>query len=200
MPILFVFHGMGLTGTFFRTWSKLTTTFGATSFVVYADALGDPTQWDSTGTQDFLFFDALLESLTSTYCIDTKRIFATGHSSGGYFTNALGCKKGDVIRGIAPQSGAGPIGSKSCKGPVAAIIIHGNADPSVKPEQGVQSRDFWADTNQCSDDTATSTINPVCSSYEGCQTDYPVVYCPYEGDHNLWTEAPQAIFDFFAGL
>jgi polyhydroxybutyrate depolymerase len=201
MPIMFTFHGMGLTGSFFKTWSKLTTTFGASTFVVYPDALGDPSGWDSTGTQDVQFFDALVQLLTSTYCIDMKRIFVTGHSSGGYFTNALGCVRGDVIRGIAPQSGAGPINSKSCKGPMPAIIIHGKNDTSVKPEEGVKSRDFWAKADKCdTSNGTTSTINPVCFDYSGCQTGYPIVYCPYDGDHNLWTEAPKVIFDFFKGL
>jgi hypothetical protein len=48
--------------------------------------------------------------------------------------------RGNVLRGIAPQSGAGPL-VKNCKGPVATAIIHGNADPNVLPAEGVKSRD-----------------------------------------------------------
>jgi polyhydroxybutyrate depolymerase len=142
-----------------------------------------------------------VKQLTSSYCIDMKRIFATGHSSGGYFTNVVGCARGDVIRAIAPQSGGGPMGGNTCKGPLAAVILHGDSDPSVKPEEGAKSRDYWAKASGCDTTTGTpSTLNPVCFDYSGCQSGTPVVYCPYQGDHNLWTEAPQVIFDFFKGL
>jgi len=201
MPVLFVFHGMGLDGAFFRTWSKLTTTFGATYLVIYLDALGDPTSWDSSGTKDLEFFEAALELVGSAYCIDTKRVFATGHSSGGYFTNAVGCAHGDKLRGIAPQAGGGPFNTRSCKGPLAALIIHGDSDPSVKPAEGVKSRDYWAKAAGCgTDPVATSALDPVCVDSSGCPVAYPVVYCPYAGDHNLWSEAPRVIFDFFKAL
>ncbi len=199
-PVLFAFHGMGITASFFRDWAKLVPVF-KDYIVVHPDAVGDPTEWDSVGTKDFAFFDAMLASLESTYCFDTKRMFATGHSSGGYFTNSLGCQRGRVIRGIAPQSGAGPIGSKSCAGPLAVIIIHGSKDTSVPPTEGSKSRDYWGKAAGCSmGSSSTSSLSSVCVAYDGCKDGYPLTYCPYDGDHNLWKDAGKVMFDFFNSL
>ncbi len=107
-PVLFAFHGMGIDATFFRSWANLLSAFGSSYIVVHPNALGDPTEWDTYGDKDYAFFDALFDLISSTYCVDAERIFVTGHSSGGWFTNGLGCRRGDVIRGIAPQSGSGP--------------------------------------------------------------------------------------------
>jgi poly(3-hydroxybutyrate) depolymerase len=68
---------------------------GDEAIVVHADALGAPTSWNNQA--DVPFFDALLAELTSSLCIDTERVFATG----GFFTNTLGCQSGDVPRAIA---------------------------------------------------------------------------------------------------
>ncbi|MFC1642613.1 prolyl oligopeptidase family serine peptidase [Myxococcota bacterium] len=201
MPILFAFHGMSLTGSRFRQYANLISTFGESYIVIHPDALGDPTQWDSTGTKDLVFFDAMLKLLSETYCIDSERVFLTGHSSGGYFTNALGCQRGDVVRAVAPQSGAGPLQTSQCKGAVAAIILHGSKDPSVVPAEGEKSRDYWGKTAGCNmNSSTTSILNPVCVEYGECEAGHPLVYCPYDGDHNLWSDAPKTMFDFFASL
>lgn len=201
-PILFAFHGMSLTAAQFRSFDKLNSAFASTYLIVRPNALGDPTQWQSTGTQDFLFFDAMFKLLTETYCIDTKRVFLTGHSSGGYFTNALACQRTNLIRGIAPQSGAGPIETRKCVGTaLAAMIIHGQSDTSVLPAEGAKSRDYWGKAAGC--DVAsgtTSSLSSVCLEYSGCEAGHPLVYCPYDGDHNLWKDAPKTMFQFFNSL
>ena len=53
------------------------------------------TAWDSQGGPDVGFF--------ATHCIDEDRIIATGHSSGGFFTNVLGCQQVDVQREICQE-------------------------------------------------------------------------------------------------
>ncbi|MGE5789195.1 MAG: alpha/beta hydrolase family esterase [Myxococcales bacterium] len=201
-PILFAFHGMSLTAAQFRSFDNLNSSFASTYIVVRPNALGDPTQWQSTGTQDFLFFDAMFKLLTEAYCIDTKRVFLTGHSSGGYFTNALACQRSTIVRGIAPQSGAGPIDTRKCTGSALAVmIIHGQSDPSVLPAEGAKSRDYWGKAAGCDMNSGTtSSLSPVCLEYSGCEDGHPLVYCPYDGDHNLWKDAPKTMFQFFNGL
>ncbi len=202
-PVLIAFHGMGTDGELFRSqfYGNLLSAFGDDYLVVHPDALGDPTSWDSQGDSDVAFFDALVALLEATYCVDASRIFATGHSSGGFFTNVLGCQRGDVLRGIAPQSGGGPFFAQNCVGPLAAIILHGTDDPSVTLESGEGSRDHWGEEAGCELSTSSTwSANEVCLSYADCDPATPVVFCPYVGDHNIWEEAPEAIFSFFQSL
>ncbi|MBN2716016.1 MAG: hypothetical protein JXX14_09175, partial [Deltaproteobacteria bacterium] len=154
----------------------------------------------STDSADVIFFDDMLAQLTSQLCIDENRIFATGHSSGGFFTNNLACARGDVLRGIAPVSGGGPWGRGGCAGQVAAWVIHGTNDETVDVSMGEGSRDHWAEANGC-DLQSSSEVSPDgCVAYAGCDSEYPVVWCTYDDGHNWPAVAPQGMWDFFSTL
>ena len=204
-PILFGFHGMSTSGELFRSqfYGNLLSAFGDDFIVVHPNAEGDPTAWATSGGDDVLFFDALLALLAATYCIDETRVFVTGHSSGGFFTNTLGCQRGEVLRGVGPVSGGGPFtfGGSTCTGQVAAWIAHGNNDETVDFSNGESSRDHWAAANGC--DTSQSTVpspNYPCVEYVGCDPSYPVRWCEYDDGHDWASFAPEAMHDFFSGL
>lgn len=203
-PILFGFHGMGTSGELLRSqfYGNLPSAFGNDYIVVHPDALGEPTAWDTSGS-DVAFFDALLEDLAAAYCVDLERVFATGHSSGGFFTNTLGCERGDVLRGIAPVSGGGPFvfGGNGCAGEFAVWLAHGSNDDSVDFTSGEESRDFWGEANGC--DLTQSTPAPgdaPCVDYPACGEGFPVRWCVHEDGHNWPSWIPQAMYDFFAAL
>lgn len=192
-PIIMAFHGSSLTGPRLRSFFNLVTPAGPDAIVVYPTALGNPTGWNAQ--RDIPFIDALRMKLESSLCIDTARVFATGHSSGAFFTNALGCQRGDRMRAIAPMSG-GPQGS-SCKGELAVWISHGNADDVVATSSGRQTRDFWTKRNKC-DVTMSTPVSPSpCVEYDNCDEGFPVRYCEYDGDHDLMPNAAQTIWAFF---
>ncbi len=207
-PVLFGFHGMGNTGEAYRSQyqGNLLSTFGDEFIVVHPDALANEdgtTVWDMQGGVDVDFFDAMVALLTATYCIDEDRIFATGHSAGGFFTNTLGCQRGDVLRGIGPQAGGGPMlfGGATCVGQVAAWISHGLSDTTVDISNGEGSRDYWAEANHC-DTSQTTTPSPdyPCVEYVGCDVGYAVRWCPHEGGHEIATFPPEGLYDFFSVL
>ncbi len=203
-PIIFGFHGMGTSGEMLRSnyYGNLLSAFGDEYIVVHPDALGDPTAWDN-GEGDVLFFDAMLEALGAVYCVDLDRIFATGHSSGGFFTNTLGCQRGDVLRGIAPVSGGGPFafGGNQCVGQLAVWLAHGSNDETVEITSGEDSRDYWGEANTC--DMTQSTPTPgdaPCVDYADCDAGFPVRWCVHEEGHDWPAFIPQAMYDFFSGL
>ena len=207
-PVLFGFHGAGTDGELYRSafYGNLLSTFGDEYIVVHPDALaGDDgrTMWSFQGGADVDFFDAMVELLTQNYCVDEDRLFASGHSSGGFFTNVLGCERGDVLRAIGPISGGGPIvfGGATCAGQVAAWLAHGIDDTTVELSNGEGSRDHWAEANGC--DTTQTTIPSAdypCVEYVGCDAGYAVRWCAYEGDHNPPDFGPQGLYDFFSSL
>jgi polyhydroxybutyrate depolymerase len=195
--LIMAFHGAGLAAASFKSFFKLTPAVGGEAIIAYLEALGDPTGWEYK--RDMPYFDAVLAQLESQYCIDASRVFATGHSSGGYFTNALGCQRGEVLRAIGPFSG-GAAFTSGCKDKVAAWIAHGAMDDIVPTSEGRDARDAWAKQSGC--DTAMSLpVEPTpCVTYAGCDASQPVHYCEYEGDHNLPKFGIQAVWSFFKAL
>ncbi len=195
-PIIFAFHGAGVEPSMFVTYFNLPTVAGAEAIVVTPQCLGAASMWSDS--RDLPLFDALLARMQSQFCIDNTRIFAGGHSSGGMFTHTIGCKRGNVVRGIAALSAGPPSGT--CVGEVAVWISQGTQDTAVKPEQGRAARDYWAKKNHCDTAQSTPVDPPPTVEYGGCDPGFAVRYCEYEGTHNLPSYAPKGLWDFFKSL
>jgi poly(3-hydroxybutyrate) depolymerase len=184
--LVFGYHGSNYTGKMMRQYLDLEKTplLSGTVFV-YPDGLPLPNEPDNVawvltdGGRDLVFFDTLLESLESTYCIDQQRIFVNGQSFGGLMTNAVGCLRGDVVRAIAVVAGSGPYGA--CKGEVAVWITHGMDDMNVPFSSGEMSRDHWVMANHCASTTMPGTPTQ-CQVYDGCDAGFPVIWCPHVND------------------
>lgn len=195
MPLVFAWHGMGGSGSMARSYFRLETAAGNGAIFVYPDGLpvGDgSTGWELTATGiDVALFDALLAYVSDNYCIDRNRIFSTGHSFGGMFTNNLACHRGDILRAIAPVAGMPPFGRNvTCAGNVAAWVIHGENDATVDfTSGGIGTRDFWIGKNGCSTTLEPVATSPAgCVEYQGCQPDLPVAWCVHTQGHN-WPTA-----------
>ena len=184
LALVFVWHGANLSGSLARTLFNLESKSGGAAIFVYPDGLAAGI-WDvSSGSVDVQLFTALVTSLSANYCIDSKRIFSTGHSTGANMTTNLGCYYGDVLRAIAPVAGTAPgAGRTTCTGKVAALVAHGENDPLVPFAQGQATRDFYISQNGCTTQTATWAPEPACVEYQGCQADLPVVWCVHDGGH-----------------
>lgn len=207
VPLVFVFHSGGRTGASTRDYFGFGAFAESEAVFLYPDGRGG--EWDlespAASNEDVAFFDALVEDSLATLCVDRSRIFATGSSMGAYFTNQLGCRRGDVLRAIAPHAGSGPYdvasaydddGHLKCPTrPVAAMIFHGDKDRSVKLEEGMSSRDHWAWANGCKGAPSSTTPSP-CVAYAGCAR--PVLWCQIPGGtHRIWDAGPKASWDFF---
>jgi polyhydroxybutyrate depolymerase len=156
-PLVFAFHGATTSGALFRSarYGNLLSTMAEGAILVHPDALGEPSAWNEPA--DLPFFDALLAALDAALCVDRARVFATGHSSGGFFANALGCQRGDRLRAIAPVSAGGPFERGSgCVEDVAVWLAHADNDPTVDFENGVASRDRWLEANGCAETSTPS--------------------------------------------
>ena len=154
---------------------------------------------------DLAFFDAMLEKVQSTYCIDKKRIFAVGFSQGGFMTNTLGCERAAVFKGLAPVAGWGPNASApTCSSATASqplLQTQGTADTTVTPALGEATRDFWRGRNGCqSASQASATYGQGCVEYQGCAAGKPVVYCTHGGGHSVPSGAGARAWKFFESL
>ena len=126
------------------------------------------------------YFDQLVAEIESKLCIDKGKIFVAGSSSGGWFANYLGCARGNVIRGIAPDSGGIPVDHPPCTGGAGVIEFPGDSamkKDSMGREIGMAlARDMFIKTNGCSmTPTQMKFGNDTCDFYGNC--DSPVVWC-----------------------
>jgi pimeloyl-ACP methyl ester carboxylesterase len=139
VPLLLAIHGLLGTGAQFAAqgeWTRLADEHG---FIV-AFPTG-PRKWDTTpGSFDVRFMRAVIEQVRSEYCIDARRIWAAGHSYGGFMTQRLACEAGDLIAAGAVVS-SGNIEMPVIGGPCDA----GQADPALNKYEPVPLA-FWHGT------------------------------------------------------
>src|SRR5258707_6272128 len=78
------------------------------SVIVFIKQIG--LGWELTGERDInlQLFKQVLSEVETSYCIDTKRIYTVGLSSGADFSMYVGCWMGDELRSVASVSGCMP--------------------------------------------------------------------------------------------
>lgn len=208
-PLLFMFHGTGGTydrffpgGLYALEGEDLRAKVGNDAIMVFPNALPNQNgvnQWDRT--YDFDYVRDVLDDLRSDLVFDENRVFATGHSSGAGFSHELGCRLGDVFRGVAPSAGA--LTSDSCIGSVAVMHIQSMNDTVVAPGITQPTRNFWVLYNGFEfNEFGPGTTDP-CVDYSSGESLYPFQVCMHDdtgrGGHQWWTKAG-TIWDFFATL
>ena len=172
-----------------------------------------PNAAPADGDQDIVFTKALLDHLAENYCIDTTRVFATGHSWGGDMAQVVSCLLGDRFRASVPVAANRPYwfeapggGVSACVGETAVWTMFGVADTHFTwqdyPGQfGDQCRDFWLDARGCTGVDAAADLGigeaGECLSYEGCSS--PVRYCLYgaAAGHQRPDYFPAVTMEFF---
>lgn len=194
LALVFGWHGHGANGSLARQQFAIEPAAAGGAIFVYPDGLGAAgnTDWDSYSAdgRDVQLFDTLVDHLTSAYCIDRNRIFSTGLSAGAFFTNALGCSRGNVLRAIAPVAGGPPSAFApspvTCAGNVGAWIAHASNDETVDfATFGLATRDFWSARNGCATTPPRVDASPSgCVECQGCRPDLPVVLCVHTEGHN----------------
>jgi poly(3-hydroxybutyrate) depolymerase len=132
------------------------------------------------------YFDQVVAEVEKTYCIDKGKVFVGGTSSGGWFSNYLGCARGNVIKGIAPDSGGIPFDHPPCTGGAAVMQFPGNeatATDSMGRQIGMTvARDLFIAANGTSKTPTQMKFGAItCDFYGGGSA--PVVYCPVCGGH-----------------
>jgi polyhydroxybutyrate depolymerase len=164
---------------------------------------------------DVGFARDLIEATKKDFCVDEKRIYATGFSNGGMFSHRLACELSGVLAAVGPVSG-GPM-FPECKPdhPISILHLHGNADPTVAYHGGgifpdiPMSIDEWAKRNGCTGAARETYKNGdvTCVTYETCAEKSEVSLCTVDKGAHTWPgsangtpdlKGTAAILDFFA--
>jgi polyhydroxybutyrate depolymerase len=196
-PVVLAFHGGGGTPAGMAHITHLDRVADEHGFVVvypegfgksWAGGKGD-TPADRAGVDDVGFVSALIDRLVAEDGVDPHRVFATGHSSGGFMSERLGCQLADRIAGIAPVSATLLTNlAPTCTParPMPVLLIQGTADPLVPYGGGhVAGRGpggnptlsapataaHWAAVNGCPATPTTVAAPPVVADGTRVRTD-----------------------------
>lgn len=191
-PMILAFHGSGVPADYCEGDYGFSDQFNDDKIIVYPQGIdnswGGPSYASVDAQEDLDFINDLLTHLRTRYCLDSARIYATGHSNGGGFVGTMACDAtvGANFAAFAPVSGAfytdvgGPDNGCSPARPVMPILeMHGVRDSVIGyysdsgrggdlPEipDWVSS---WASRNGCDDPTVEDTFdNDVHHSSYNC--------------------------------
>ena len=173
---------------------------------------------------DLGFMDAMLDEIGDNYCIDLKRVYATGFSQGAGFADRVGCDMADRFAAIAPASGTlvrgfncAPDGSRKS----SLLHIHGLSDQWIRPDGKKTADGFfytpvanvvekWAsDASQSCDldetpypTSADGLKQFACTQRANCATGAEVVSCFWKANHTMpeWRDnnfGNEVIWTFF---
>ena len=155
------------------------------------------------------------DELMSTYCIDKKRVFGAGHSSGAQMIVQILTHKTDAqhmgFKAVSPVA-ASDYGALS--GPIPVLYIQGKMD-SVRGNDGSATVARFRTANGCGMtsmpysqvmgcQSSGKTVNPGCIDYDGCQV--PTIWCSHDDpqysgtSHGVQCFAIKAMYDFFGSL
>jgi polyhydroxybutyrate depolymerase len=80
---------------------------------------------------DVGFIRQLIDAVSHEYDVDSKRIYAAGHSNGAIMSYRLACELSDKIVAIGVQAGSLEVDSCRPTHPVSVLHIHGSADRNI---------------------------------------------------------------------
>ena len=218
VPLVLNLHGSGSTADQQRLFTAMDRTANADGFaVVYPQAAipeGSGFDWNVPGVPlvggrkvpagspgDVAFIGRLLTRIESTYCIDTRRLYATGFSGGARMASDLACSLPGRIAAIAPVSGLRLPDPCPATRAVPVLSFHGTADP-VDPYDGhgqpywaysvPQAAKLWAVHDGCSAKPATSRPAGAVTltAYTRCRPGAAVELYTIAGEGHEWPGGP----------
>jgi polyhydroxybutyrate depolymerase len=211
-------HGSGSTAAEEEGFTAMDATSDADGFIVaYPQGLipdGTGFDWNVPGVpliggvavpagsaDDVTFLTTLVGILEHRYCIDPRRVFATGFSGGARITSQLACDASNVFAAVAPVSGLRRPTPCPTARAVPIVTFHGAADP-VDPYDGHGQAYWtysvpaaaldWATQDGCSTTAARSQPAPsvTLTRYTGCRDGATVELYTVGGEGHEWPGGP----------
>ncbi len=211
LPVVLAFHGIGGDPETLREYTGIGAEAVARGYIAVLPRgeivrlgarVGPGWSIASKGNREVRLVEALLRWLDGNYCVDGDRIHVAGFSNGAHLAHVLACRMPERIAAIGAVGGALREMAEGCGSsvPVAAIVIHGGADPVVGVEEGRSASEHWKRMAGCGEG---AQMHGVCAGYDACRV--PVTYCELPGLGHSWPrgdmgdalDASSALLDFF---
>jgi polyhydroxybutyrate depolymerase len=204
-PLVLLFHGFGSDGAAMADLTRMPAKGAARGFIV-ATPDGPNHTWQLSGTgSDAAFIDALVSKLSSSLCVDPRRVYATGFSQGAAFAIFYFCARPGRIAAITTVAVDFQLG---CTRPVPMLAFHGTADPLVPYQDGavglslpgvkvrgtVLNLGDWARLDRCRATPTTTRVGTEVTrtAWPGCTAQTEVTLYTIEGGGHAWPGADPA--------
>jgi polyhydroxybutyrate depolymerase len=219
VPLVLNMHGSGVTAAGQEAFTGMDATADQEGFVVaYPQGLipsGSGFDWNVPGVplvgdkavpagsaDDVAFLTTLVHILEQRYCLDAKRVYATGFSGGARIASQLACDASSTFAAVAPVSGLRRPTPCPTTRPVPIVAFHGTAD-AVDPYAGAgeaywtysvpaAARD-WAVQDSCSPTAAAPSRDETGYTvlvYAGCAAGAEVELYSVSGEGHEWPGGP----------
>ena len=164
LPLVLVLHGLTQTGLAIMNVSNFNSIADTANFiVVYPDGIANSWNINATlpgasTTNDIGFIEALIDTISANYSVNSNRVYSCGFSAGGFMSHMLACKSPKCFAAIASVSGTMTDSVYNNCVPafhLPVLQIHGTSDNivSYNGSLGNKSVDdvlsFWKSFNQC---------------------------------------------------
>jgi polyhydroxybutyrate depolymerase len=206
IPVVLDFHGFTSNAQEQELLTGMKEKGDTAGFVaVHPEGLGTSQSWNAGACcgdaadqkiDDIKFVSDIIDALEARLCVDTRRIFATGMSNGGFLSHRIACELSARVAAVAPV--AGVLGVPTCTPtrPMSLMQFHGTLDPLV-PYDGSTTLGFppvektiadWATRSGCNGTTRDSFDHGdvKCVTYDGCAQNAEVVRCTVTGGGHTW--------------
>ena len=206
VPLVVDFHGLHVSGAQERASSPYPAETDPDGAVMaFPTGLAGPsgTAWNVgpccvANVDDVAFAKALVAAVSTTACIDPKRVYAAGFSMGGGMAYYVACHAADVFAAVAPAAFdllQENVGDCQPPRPITVISFRGSADTLVPYDGGPSAVvpgmpvtflgaqgtfQKWAEIDQCTGAPSAQDGNG-CSTYSNCQGGVEVVLCTKQG-------------------
>ncbi len=229
VPLVLMLHGRGSNAkgaaSAYYGWKTLS---DKERFVVaFPSAIGSPTSWRGSWKKgqdsDAPFLAELIDRLDEQLHINSKRVYMTGHSSGGFMSYSFGVTHPQKLAAIGPIAGL-VIDESRPASPISVLSMHGMADKIVPfgkegswgTPTAFESAELFSRHNKCKVHEQTSllkgkvhldtwTIKKQSKSQKKGPASFPTVrFYSLEGAGHGWPQkgkdsigATETLWDFF---
>ena len=228
LALIIAFHGGGGSGEDFQQQSEFDQLGEQEKFIMaYAIAEDDRTaaegEWylntAATSRDDNDFTEAIVDNLSSQYCIDQSRLYGIGYSLGSMFTYEIACQLNHRFAAVASYAGTMPVDPETCDlvGSMGVLHIHGKLDYIIDYDDdwdwkdgehegvGTMSNipgmiDFWAEKSNCQDDNTHSHLfngdEVEHIVHSDCDGDVRVEHYGMEAQEHTWPDQVDGTYTY----
>ncbi|MCY3620668.1 MAG: dienelactone hydrolase family protein [Gammaproteobacteria bacterium] len=164
----------------------------------------------SQARHDIDFMAAMIDDISASHAIDSRRVFAVGYSLGSMFSYELACQMSERFAAIASFAGTMPVSPKSCdpQRNVPLMHIHGVKDPIISYEHAWDWKDwdsvgtmrdipslvqFWRDRYNCQEERRVVSESRVHLVYDSCEQGARVEHYRLETVGHEWPETLRGV-------
>lgn len=196
--LVIALHGGAGSAEQFESTSKLTEKANSSNFIViYPEGIQRTgllklQTWNAgaccgsaveNNVDDVKFISLLIDELVSKYNINSKKIYATGHSNGGMMAYRLACELSNKIAAIAPNGCTMVTATCNPVRPVPILHMHSELDTAIPYQGGLGS---GVGTSGIELD-AIETVLDSWSSKNTCANEAEVLVENSDYTHTRWT-------------